>query len=154
MVMAKKKPQTKRISNRRARFDYQLGDELIAGISLSGKETKSLRMGHGHLRGAYVTAKDGELWLINATITGFTGVKLDESEQTRNRKLLLKRREIAKLLEQKKQGMTIVPLEILTGGRFIKVRISAARGKKHYDKRETIKRRDAVRQATRELKSR
>ena len=146
--------KTKRISNRRARFDYQLGDEIIAGISLTGKETKSLRMGHGHLRGAYVTAKDDELWLINATITGFSGVKLDESEQTRNRKLLLKKKEIKQLLAAKKQGMTIIPLEILTGGRYIKVRIAAGKGKKKYDKREIIKKRDQKREQNLALKNR
>ncbi len=151
--MAKKKPQAKTISNRRARFDYQLGDEIIAGISLTGRETKSLRMGHGHLRGAYVAAKDGELWLTNATITGFSGVKLEESEQTRNRKLLLKKREIEKLLAAKKQGMTIVPLELFTGSRYIKVKIAVGKGKKKYDKREVIKKRDQKREQERTLRS-
>jgi SsrA-binding protein len=154
MVMAKKKSQTKTISNKRARFDYQLGDEIIAGIVLTGKETKSLRMGHGHLRGAYITAKDGELWLINATITGHTGVKLEESEQTRNRKLLLKQREIDRLLTTKKQGMTIIPIEILTGGRYIKIKIASGRGKRKYDKRQSIQKRDQKRQINRELKRR
>jgi SsrA-binding protein len=151
--MAKKKSQTKRITNRRARFDYQLGDEIIAGIALTGKETKSLRMGHGHLRGAYVNLKDGELWLINATITGFTGVKLDEAEQTHNRKLLLKKREINQLISAKKQGKTIIPLEVLTQGRYIKVKIAAGRGKKQRDKREAIKNRDQKRDQQRALSS-
>ena len=153
--MAKKmKTGPKAIRNKRAKFDYDLEDSIVAGIVLSGAETKSLRMGHGHLRGAYVTAKDGELWLFNATITGFNGVKLDENQQTRSRKLLLKKREIDKLLAEKQQGRTIVPLELLTGGRYIKVRISAGVGKKHYDKRETIKRRDQDRANLLELKNR
>lgn len=153
--MAKKKqPQVKAIRNKRARFDYELEDSLVAGIVLSGAETKALRLGHGHLRGAYVTALEGELWLINATITGFNGVKLEESEQTRSRKLLLKKREIDKLLESKKQGRTIVPLDLLTGGRYIKVRISAGVGKKNYDKRDVIKRRDQERANRLELKNR
>ncbi len=101
---------------------------------LNGAETKALRMGHGHLRGAYVTVKDGEIWLLNATITGTTNVTLTETEQTRTRKLLAKRREIDQLIAAKDQGRTIVPLEILTRGRYIKVRIAAGKGKKNYDK--------------------
>jgi SsrA-binding protein len=80
--MAKKKAnQPKSISNRRARFDYELGDSLIVGLELTGAEAKSLRMGHGQLRGAYVTIKDNELYLINATITGSSGIKIDESDR-------------------------------------------------------------------------
>jgi len=151
--MAKKKHQdTKKIRNRRASFDYELQDSILAGLVLSGAETKSLRLGHGHLRGAYVTVKDSELWLLNATITGFNGVKLDENEQTRSRKLLLKKREINQLLAAKQQGKSIVPLELLTQGRYIKLRISVGTGKKHYDKRETIKRRDQERTSQIELK--
>ena len=153
--MAKKKAtQAKTISNRRARYDYELGDSLVVGLSLNGRETKALRLGHGQLRGAYVTVKDGELWLINATITGFNGVKLDESEQTRARKVLAKRREIDALIESKQQGRTVVPLEILTHGRFIKLRIALGKGKKKYDKRETIKKRETERQTRAALKSR
>lgn len=152
--MAKKSSPVKTIRNKRASFDYELGDSLLAGIVLSGAETKALRLGHGHLRGAYVTVKDGELWLLNATITGFNGVKLDDTEQTRSRKLLLKKREIDKLLEFKKQGKSIVPIELLTQGRYIKVRISTGTGKKHYDKRHVIKKRDQERANRLELKTR
>jgi SsrA-binding protein len=152
--MAKKKQYTrpKSISNRRARHDYELGDSLVVGIELSGAETKALRMGHGHLRGAYVTVKGDELFLINATIAGTNGIPIDESDQTRARKLLAKRREISALIAAKQQGQTIVPLEILTGGRFIKLRISAGRGKKRYDKRQTLKARDDARRAAAEMK--
>lgn len=151
--MAQKKPnQTKTIRNRRASYDYELGDSLEAGLVLTGAETKALRMGHGHLKGAYVTVKDGELWLLNATITGFNGVKLDETEQTRSRKLLLKKREIDHLLEAKQQGKSIVPTALLTKGRFIKLRIAIGTGKKRYDKRETIKQRDQDRANQLELK--
>ena len=152
--MAKKKQQiTKQITNRRARHDYELGDSLMAGISLTGRETKALRMGHGQLRGAYVTVKEGELLLINATISGTNGIPIGESEQTRARKLLIKRRELNALLEAKQQGKTIVPLEILTRGRFIKVRIAIGRGKKHYDKRQTLKKRDSDRAARAAVKA-
>jgi SsrA-binding protein len=145
----KKKPKARQISNRRARFDYALGDSLVTGLELHGNEVRSLRLGHGQLRGAYVTVKDGELWLINAMIASSPGNTIAENEQTRNRKVLAKRREIKALVEAKQQGQTIVPLEILTGGRFIKLRLAVGRGKRTYDKRETIKRREADRRAQR-----
>lgn len=144
--------QTKQITNRRARFDYELGDSFVVGIVLSGAETKALRLGHGQLRGAYVTIKDGELWLINCTIGSSAGMPISESDQTRSRKLLAKKREINTLIQAKQQGLTIVPTEILTQGRFIKLRISVGRGKKRYDKRQVIKKRDETRNISRQLK--
>ena len=138
----KKKPATGLIRNRRARFDYELGDSLLVGLVLNGRETKGLRNNHGHLQGAYVTVKGGELWLINATISGSTSAPLTETEQTQTRKLLAKRREIDALIAAKDQGRTIVPLEILTRGRYIKLRIALGKGRKNYDKRQTIKKRD------------
>ncbi len=152
--MAKKKQNnSKQITNRRARHDYQLDDSLVVGISLTGAETKALRMGHGQLRGAYVTVKDNEIFLINATINGTSGIPIDVDSQTRSRKLLAKRKEIDKLIAAKHQGLTIVPLEILTNGRYIKVRISAGKGKKNYDKRETLKKRDQTRDVRAVLKT-
>lgn len=145
--MAKKKPLApKQISNRRARYDYELGDELVVGIALTGGETKALRRGQGHIRGAYVTVKANEIWLLNATITGDNAIKISEQEQTRSRKLLAKHREIEAIIAAKQQGKTILPLSILTSGRYIKVRIAIGRGKKKYDKRETLKKRDQDRQ--------
>jgi SsrA-binding protein len=146
--------QVKHITNRRARHDYELDDSLVVGIALTGAETKSLRMGHGQLRGAYVTVKEGELWLINAAVNGTAGIPISEYDQTRARKLLAKSREIHALIEAKQQGRTIVPLEILTRGRFIKLRIAIGKGKKHYDKRETLKKRDQDRHIAAELKQR
>lgn len=151
--MAKKKAQTpKKITNKRATFDYDLGDSFVAGLVLTGAETKALRLGHGHLRGAYITVKDDELYLLNATITGFNGVKLEESEQTRTRKLLMKRREINTLLEAKKQGKSIIPTELLTQGRYIKLRLGVGTGRKKYDKRQVIKKRDQARDSQTALK--
>ena len=152
--MAKRKPnQPKKITNRRARHDYELGESLVVGIELSGKETKALRMGHGQLRGAYVTVKQDEIFLINATISGTSGIPIEESDQARARKLLAKRREIDALIAAKQQGRTIVPLEIMTGGRFIKLKISVGKGKKLYDKRQTLKARDDKRRAQSEMKN-
>lgn len=141
------------ITNRRARHDYELGDSLVVGIELTGAETKSLRMGHGHLRGAYVTVKGDELFLINATIAGTAGIPIETTEQTRARKLLAKRKEINALIAAKQQGRTIVPLEIHTKSRFIKVKISVGKGKKQYDKRQTLKAKDDKRRTAAELKS-
>lgn len=124
------------------------------GLELTGAETKSLRRGHGHLRGAYVTVKDNELWLLNATINGDGSVRVPEEEQARSRKLLAKRKEIDSLIADKQQGKTIVPLALLTRGRYIKLRIAAGRGKKRYDKREKIKKRDQERQNQADLKRR
>lgn len=143
----------KKISNRRARHDYELGDSLVVGLQLLGGETKALRLGHGQLRGSYVAVKDGELWLVNATISPSSGVPITETDQTRSRKLLAKRREIDKLIATKQQGQTIIPLEILTGGRYIKLRIASGRGKKHYDKRQTLKKRDESRQIQRAIRN-
>ena len=152
--MAKKKATgPKQISNRRARHDYDLGDSLVVGIQLSGAEVKSLRRGHGHIRGSYVNVKDNELWLFNATITGENAIPVPEDQQTRSRKLLAKRKQIDELIAAKQQGQTIVPLELLTGGRFIKVRIAAGRGRKKYDKREVLKKRDQDRENNQLLKS-
>ena len=137
------------IVNRRARFDYELGDSLVVGLQLSGAEAKALRMGHGQLRGAYVAEKNSELWLLNAQITSSKGVPISEDNQTRSRKLLAKRREIDNLIAARQAGNTIVPLELLTNGRYIKLRIAVGRGKKRYDKRETIKRRQQEREARR-----
>lgn len=152
--MAKKRQtKTKQITNRRARHDYELGDSLLVGIELLGREVKNLRTGHGQLRGAYVTVKDNELFLLNATINGSNAAPLTEPEQTRTRKLLAKRREIDHLIEAKHQSKTIVPLEILTGGRYIKVRISIGKGKKNYDKRHSLKAKDDARRTAAELKN-
>lgn len=151
--MAKKAAPARQITNRRARHDYELGDSLVVGMELSGAETKSLRLGHGQLRGAYVNVRSNELWLINGTINGTSGSPLTEQEQSRDRKLLAKRREIDALIAAKQQGKTIVPLEILTRGRYIKLKLAVGRGKKRYDKRQSLKARDDQRRAQAALKN-
>jgi SsrA-binding protein len=151
--MAKKKANApKSIQNRRARFDYELGDSLVVGLELTGAEVKSLRMGHGSLRGAYVTVKGSELYLLNSTINGTSGVRIEEQDQTRTRRLLAKRREIDALIDAKTQGRTIVPLELLTRGRYIKLRIAIGKGLKQYDKRQVLKKRAESREISRALK--
>jgi SsrA-binding protein len=140
------------IRNQRARFDYNLEDSLVVGIVLSGAETKALRMGHGQLRGSYVTLRGGELFLVNATIGSSNSIPISESDQTRDRKLLAKKKEIDSLIQAKQQGRTIVPLEMMTGTRYIKLRISVGVGKKHYDKRQSLKAKDENRQINYQIK--
>jgi SsrA-binding protein len=79
--MNKKRPASSKIQYRRARFDYELGDNFTCGLALNGRETKALRLGRGQLQGAYVTIKDGELWLINAQIHGTNGIAIEESDR-------------------------------------------------------------------------
>lgn len=143
--MKRKKSHPGTIVNRRAHYDYALGDSIVVGIALSGKEAKALRQGNAHLRGSYVTIKDGELWLINATIANGKTFTIPETEQTQSRKLLAKHKEIEKLVAAKQQGNTIVPLQFITNGQYIKLQISIGKGKKRYDKREAIKKREQAR---------
>lgn len=152
--MKKKSASTGVIANKRARFDYDLKDSFLAGIVLSGAETRSLRSQHGSLQGAFVQIKDGEAYLMNSHIMPVktNAAVLTSEMQVRNRKLLLKKRELDQLQEAKQQGNTIVPIKFLTKGRFIKLEIAVGRGKRKYDKRESIKRRDTERDVKRSLK--
>ncbi|MFS8119350.1 MAG: SsrA-binding protein SmpB [Microcoleus sp.] len=153
--MTKQKPVNQHnILNRRARFDYSLGDEFVVGIILTGPEVRAIRDSHAQLRGAFVTIRDNELWLNNASLTLKTSGKTNEpTVDTSPRKLLAKRKEINQIIVAKKDGMTIVPLKLLNHSRYIKVVIALAKGKKNYDKRETLKRRDQDRDTQRELKN-
>lgn len=144
----KKPSHTTTISNRRASFDYILDKELIVGMVLTGAEVKAARMGHVQLKGSYVTIKNNELWLINASFSLPSQNRQEgRSIDTRSRKLLAHKKQIAELIKQKNDGLTIVPLKMLTGGRHIKLVIASGRGKKKYDKRQAIKQRDAKREA-------
>lgn len=146
-----KKPQA--IVNRRASFDYALGDELTTGIVLTGRETRAARDGRVQLKGAFVTVRNNELWLNNASFSLKLNTK-GEGETTVDtspRKLLASRRQIDELSARKQQGMTIVPLRLLTRGRFIKLVIALGKGKKLYDKRQAVKKRDEERDAGRRL---
>ncbi len=152
MAKKKNKPSSGTIANRRARFDYALQDSYVVGLVLNGRETKSLRMGHGDLSGAYVTVKENELWLVNSSVHGTRGILIEDSEVTRTRKILAKHKEIEEMIRAKQQGMTLVPTDILTKGRFIKLRVSIGKGKREYDKRNTIKQRDDTRNAQKEIR--
>lgn len=157
--MAQKKKAVKKapsaIVNRRARFDYELDDELTVGLSLTGSEVRAARDGHIQLKGSFVTVRDSELWLNNASFSlklnqkGLAGARTIDTEP---RKLLAHRKQIEQLSIRKKDGLTIVPTRLLTKGRFIKLVIALGKGKKRYDKRETLKRRDQEREAKRSIK--
>ena len=122
--------------NRRAKFDYILGDELICGMVLSGPEVRQIRDHHVQLKGSFVTLREGELWLNNLTLGADTA---------RNIKLLATKKQIAGLEREKVAGSTIIPVRLLGGSRHIKLVIATGKGKKKYDKRETIKKRDIER---------
>lgn len=152
-----KKPNTQAVINRRARFDYELGEEIVAGLVLTGLEVRAAREGHVQLKGAFVSLKNNELWLNNASFSlrlNVHGEANTRSVDTSARKLLVSKKQLAHFIDAKKQGMTIVPTKLLTNGKFIKVVIALARGKKTYDKRETIKRRDQDREARRLISNR
>lgn len=150
--MKKQLNTPKKVINRRAKFDYELGDSLIAGIVLSGKETKALRQGHAHLRGAFVSTKNNELYLNNATIANGKTFVIPDTEQTRARKLLVSKKQLNSIIDAKNQGKSIVPLEFIVNGRYIKLKIAVGTGKKRYDKRQTIKKRDQIRDINRSFK--
>ena len=134
--------------NRKARFNYEIGDTLEAGIALTGSEVKSLRSGRANIADSYATDDGGELYLINAHIAEYTQAGRTNHAPTRPRKLLLHRKEIGKLAGAiQREGMTVVPLKMYFNARGIaKVELGLAKGKKLHDKRETEKKRDWERQ--------
>lgn len=145
----KKKRQSTAITNNKARFDYDISDTLVAGIALTGAETKSLRMQQGSLRGSFVTVKNGELWLTNMLIspTKTNQNAMPEDSRSRSRKLLVTKKQQEDIAARKTQGLSVVPLKLLTKGRFIKVELGIGRGRKRYDKRQALKKRDEEREA-------
>lgn len=149
--MAQKKKSSKLVGaivNRRASFDYALGDELTTGVVLTGREARAARDGRVQLKGSFVTIRNDELWLNNASFSLVLNSK-GESETTVDtspRKLLASRRQIDELAARKQAGMSIVPLKLLTKGKFIKLVIALGKGKKNYDKRQTVKLRDLERE--------
>lgn len=122
--------------NRRARFDYQLGDELSCGLVLTGPEVRLIRDHHVQLKGSFVTLRNGELWLNNLTLGADTA---------RTLKLLATKKQLQALARAKQDGLQLVPVRLLAGGRYIKLVIATGKSKKKYDKRETIKQRDLAR---------
>jgi SsrA-binding protein len=142
------------IDNSRARFDYEILEEIEAGLSLFGYEVRSLRAKQGSLRGARVVARGGEAYLVGATIPPWQQANAPKSyDPERPRRLLLTKKEIVKIAAAEDQdGLTVVPLSVYNKSRFLKLGIAIARGKKKADKRATIAKRETDRNIRRTLK--
>ena len=139
-------------TNRKARHDYLIEDTLEAGLVLMGSEIKSIRAGQVNLRDSYASFRDGELWLVNAHISPYKQSSYHNHEPRRERKLLLHRREINRLLGKlQEKGLTLVPLRLYLKNSLAKVELGLARGKKSYDKRQTLRERQDQRQIERAL---
>lgn len=136
--------------NRKARFNYEILEKYEAGLALTGSEVKSLRAGQGNLSDSYATASKNEIWLVGAHIAKYPAANLFNHEEKRDRKLLLHRREIDKLVGKiREKGLTLVPLALYFKEGKVKVSLGLGRGKKAHDKRETKKRRESEREMRR-----
>ncbi|MEX2455308.1 MAG: SsrA-binding protein SmpB [Rhodospirillaceae bacterium] len=142
--------------NRRARHEYEIEDTLEVGIMLTGSEVKALRQGRANIAESYAKAQNGEIWLINAHIPEYKQAGQFNHEPRRPRKLLLHRREVERLVgATDREGMTLIPLKLYFNRRGIaKIELGLGKGKKHFDKRETEKKRDWDRQKARLLRNR
>ncbi len=142
--------------NRKARFDYQILEKYEAGIELLGTEVKSVRGGQMSLEGAFVIVRGGEAFLINSNIPPYQVKNAPKDyDPLRNRKLLLTKKENTELVgSEKNKSLTIVPISVYNKGRKIKIQIALVKGKKKFDKRESIKKRDTDREIRREYKGR
>jgi SsrA-binding protein len=142
------------IRNKRAAYEYELLEQYEAGIALKGTEIKSIREGAGSISEAFCTIRDGELWVKNMNIPEYSHGNLMNHDILRLRKLLLKKKELTKIeTKVREKGVTIVPLRLFMSERgFAKLEISLARGKKTFDKRESIKQKDTKREIDRVMK--
>ncbi len=139
--------------NKKARFNYELGDRYEAGMVLLGSEVKSLRMGKANLTDSYARVKNQEVWLMGLHISPYPWATHTNHEPERPRKLLLHRREIRRLVgKMNEQGFSLIPLSVYFEHGRAKVELALARGKKKHDKRQAIKRRDQEREMERALK--
>src|SRR6056297_1217903 len=155
MAKVKDNPNYKVVAeNRRARHDYAIDDDLECGIVLEGSEVKSLREGNANIAESYATVDDGELWLINSFIAPYEQAKIFAHDEKRRRKLLVSRKEMARLWnETQRKGMTLVPLVLYFNHKGLaKLKIGITKGKKLHDKRATEARRDWNRQKQRLLR--
>lgn len=142
------------IKNTKATFNFELLDTYTAGIELAGVEVKSVRAGRGKLEGGHITIRGNEAYLIGAEIPAFQPKNAPKSfDPLRRRTLLLHKRELLALAQyESTKGFTIIPLSLYSKGRFIKLDFAVARGKKKFDKRESIKKRESSREINRTMK--
>lgn len=142
------------IKNRKATFDYEIEDIYEAGIVLKGTEIKSIREGRANLKDSYAIIKNGEAFLLNMHVSHYDKGNIFNHEETRTRKLLLNKKEIYKLRDLiERDGYTLIPLKLYFKGNKAKIAIGVARGKKNYDKRESIKKKDMNREIQKQLKN-
>lgn len=142
------------IKNRKATFDYEIEDTYEAGIVLKGTEIKSIREGRANLKDSYAIIKNGEAFLLNMHVSHYDKGNIFNHEETRTRKLLLNKKEIYKLRDLiERDGYTLIPLKLYFKGNKAKIAIGVARGKKNYDKRESIKKKDMNREIQKQLKN-
>ena len=140
-------------TNRQASFKYELIDKLECGMVLEGTEVKALRDGGAQLKDAYASVRNGELWLHNLHIPPYAPASRENHDPERDRKLLLHRRELERLIGATQQkGLTLIPTRLYFSGPRAKVEIALARGKDRYDKRQTIRARETAREVQRELR--
>lgn len=153
--MAEKQPIKIITKNKPARFNYQIDETVEAGIALTGSEVKSLRQGKANLSDGYARVKDGEVYLHDVHISPYSHAGYSQHEPLRVRKLLLHKREIRRLTgKTKERGYSLIPLMLYFRNGKAKVELGLGRGKKLYDKREEIKKRDQKREAAADLKHR
>ena len=142
-----------KLINRRAKFDYTILESFEAGISLKGEEVKALNLKRGNLASSFVKIKDGEAWLLGANIPQPSQSGSPNYDSTRPRKLLLHKKEIISLeTKSKQQKLTLIPLSLYNKGPLIKAQIAFAKGKRQYEKREYLKRKDIEREAQKAFK--
>lgn len=140
------------VNNKRANFKYEIIKNFEAGIALTGSEVKSLSLSHGNIDEAFIVIKKNEIFILNMSIPKYKFNTLKNHDERRTRKLLMHKHEIVKIaLEKKQEKLTIVPIIIYWSRGKIKVRISLVRGKKKHDKRDTIKKRDQLRELKRDF---
>ncbi len=148
-----KKKTTPTIENRKARFDYHIDETYEAGIALRGTEVKSIRAGKASLHEAFAYLNRGEIWLKNMYIKPYEFGSYHNHDERRERKLLLKKKEIREIdKELNQKGFTLVPLKLYFKGGYAKLLIGLAKGKKQFDKRDTIKEKDVRREMDRKIK--
>ncbi len=155
--MARKQGEGKKTiaRNKKALHEYHVIEQLEAGIVLTGPEVKSIRAGKVSLAEAFARVDNGEVWLYDMHVSPYDPASRWNADPTRPRKLLLKNKEIRRLIgATKEKGLTLVPLDLYLSGVYVKVGLALARGKKLYDKREDIKRKDAKREIERVVKNR
>jgi SsrA-binding protein len=141
-----------KITNKKAHFDYQLSETLEAGVNLFGSEVKAVRLGRADLTGSYVKVIGSEVYLVNATISPYQSGQIEDYDEKRTRKLLLHKKEILALKSRMQSAkLALIPVSLYFRHGFVKIEIALGKGKKKFEKRESIKNKDVQRNIEHEL---